>query len=114
MNHRVNLARSVRGRLTTPPPVDLRPQTWLDAWDEGLLATAFGAWARICPRPLVLFLDEIDAHSGRTLLSLLGQVRDGYRRRPAGFPASIALCGLRVRPLGQGPRQLRLKPRWLR
>jgi hypothetical protein len=76
-------------------PADLRPSTWPDAWDEGLLAAAFGAWTRVCPRPLVLFLDEIDALSGRTLLSVLGQVRDGYRRRPAGFPSSIALCGLR-------------------
>ncbi|WP_243407072.1 ATP-binding protein [Frankia canadensis] len=76
-------------------PADLRPPAWPDAWGEGLLAAAFGAWARACPRPLVLFLDEIDALTGRTLLSILGQIRDGYRRRPAGFPSSIALCGLR-------------------
>jgi hypothetical protein len=44
---------------------------------------------------LVLFLDEIDALSGRTLISVLSQLRSGFRRRPANFPSSIALCGLR-------------------
>ncbi|WP_322779968.1 AAA family ATPase [Frankia sp. Cas4] len=86
-----------RARRTsrTNLPADLRPPPWPESWAEGLLSEAFAVWAETCPRPLVLFLDEIDALGGRTLLSVLGQLRDGYRDRPTGFPASIVLCGLR-------------------
>ncbi|WP_322749249.1 MULTISPECIES: ATP-binding protein [unclassified Frankia] len=86
-----------RARRTsrTNLPADLRPPPWPESWAEGLLSEAFAVWAEACPRPLVLFLDEIDALGGRTLLSVLGQLRDGYRDRPTGFPASIVLCGLR-------------------
>ncbi|CAO5171267.1 AAA+ ATPase domain-containing protein [Frankia sp. AiPs1] len=91
---RAILTRARRTARTALPP-DLRPPPWPDAWDEGLLSEAFAVWAEACPRPLVLFLDEIDALAGRTLLSVLGQLRDGYRDRPHGFPSSIALCGLR-------------------
>lgn len=92
-------SRAILGRAwrtaRTNLPVELRPPPWPDSWDEVLLSDAFAAWAEACPKPLVLFLDEIDALSGRTLLSVLGQLRDGYRDRPSGFPSSIALCGLR-------------------
>ncbi len=54
-----------------------------------------GAWCEACPRPVVLFLDEIDALFGKTLLAVLQQLRAGYRSRPAGFPHSLALIGLR-------------------
>jgi hypothetical protein len=43
----------------------------------------------------VLFFDEIDSLRGPVLLSVLSQLRDGFRSRPQGFPASVALCGLR-------------------
>ncbi|ADP81616.1 AAA family ATPase [Pseudofrankia inefficax] len=76
-------------------PADLRPPPWPNSWDEGLLSDAFAVWAEACPRPLVLFLDEIDSLGGRTLLSVLRQLRDGFADRPTGFPASVALCGLR-------------------
>lgn len=52
-------------------------------------------WAERCPRPVVLFLDEIDALFGATLLSVLHQLRAGYPSRPAHFPHSLALIGLR-------------------
>jgi hypothetical protein len=86
-----------RARRTarTNLPAKLRPPPWPDSWAEGLLSEAFAVWAEACPLPLVLFLDEIDALGGRTLLSVLGQLRDGYRDRPTGFPSSIALRGLR-------------------
>jgi hypothetical protein len=32
---------------------------------------------------------------GQSLLSVLAQMRDGFRKRPFAFPASVALCGLR-------------------
>jgi hypothetical protein len=43
----------------------------------------------------VLFFDEIDALRGQSLISVLRQLRDGFRSRPGGFPASVVLCGLR-------------------
>jgi hypothetical protein len=45
--------------------------------------------------PVVLFLDEVDALVGDTLISVLRQLRAGYNDRPAKFPQSIVLCGVR-------------------
>ncbi len=75
-------------------PSELQPPAWPGASEDHLLRTALAAWARACPRPLVLFFDEIDALSGASLISVLSQLRAGYNRRPAPFPASVALCGL--------------------
>ncbi|WPL16563.1 putative ATPase (AAA+ superfamily) [Thiorhodovibrio winogradskyi] len=52
-------------------------------------------WCERSDRPLVLFLDEVDALVGDTLISLLRQVRGGYRQRPRSFPNTIVLCGVR-------------------
>lgn len=52
-------------------------------------------WATNSDKPIVLFLDEVDALVGDTLISLLRQVRAGYDMRPQGFPSSIVLCGVR-------------------
>jgi hypothetical protein len=53
-------------------------------------------WARAdLTRPAVLLLDEVDALVGDTLISLLRQIRAGYADRPAAFPQSIVLCGVR-------------------
>ena len=53
-------------------------------------------WARADPARLaVLLLDEVDALVGDTLISLLRQIRAGYTDRPAAFPQSIVLCGVR-------------------
>ena len=71
-----------------PPPLDLQG-------NEGLVAATLAAWARVCPRPVVLLLDEIDALRGSSLISVLRQLRAGFPRRPAEFPASVILCGLR-------------------
>lgn len=46
-------------------------------------------------KPLVLLIDEIDALVGDTLVSVLRQIRGGYDRRPAEFPSTIVLCGVR-------------------
>jgi hypothetical protein len=90
-------------------PSELRPPPFPEAPDSSLLGTALSSWARACPRPLVLFLDEIDALRGQGLLSVLRQLRAGYSDRPDAFPSSIILCGLRdVRdykiPSGDRPR----------
>ena len=47
------------------------------------------------PKPLVLFIDEIDALVGDSLVSVLRQIRAGYDQRPESFPQSIVLCGVR-------------------
>ncbi len=77
------------------PDALLPPQPWPDSDPESLLADSLRAWARACPRPLVLFFDEIDALRGQSLISVLRQLRDIYRRRPDKAPWSVALCGLR-------------------
>ena len=53
---------------------------------------------RLCEalsQPLVLFIDEIDALVGDSLISVLRQIRAGYDQRPQHFPISIVLCGVR-------------------
>ncbi|GAK52634.1 hypothetical protein U14_03886 [Candidatus Moduliflexus flocculans] len=52
-------------------------------------------WAKASPKPLVLLIDEVDALIGDTLISLLRQLRSGYAGRPALFPQSVILCGVR-------------------
>ena len=61
----------------------------------GALAEVLARWARADPRPLVVFLDEIDALVGDTLISVLRQIRSRYDARPERFPQSVILCGIR-------------------
>ncbi|MBI4600602.1 MAG: ATP-binding protein [Planctomycetes bacterium] len=77
-------------------PGPLRPpRAWPKAPKLAMLQTALVAWARKCPRPLVLIFDEIDALRGESFRSVLRQLRTGYARRPKDFPHSVILCGLR-------------------
>lgn len=46
-------------------------------------------------RPVVLLIDEIDSLVGDSLVSILRNLRSGYARRPAYFPQSVILCGVR-------------------
>jgi hypothetical protein len=85
----------VRQRAGLSLPPELRPPPWPDAPGTHLLSTALSAWVQACPRPLVLFLDEIDALRGQSLVSVLRQLRAGFSERPRGAPWSIVLCGLR-------------------
>ena len=59
------------------------------------LSAVLSEWSRADPKPLVLFVDEIDALVGDTLISALRQLRSGYRDRPGRFPQSVVLCGVR-------------------
>ncbi len=52
-------------------------------------------WCDLCPLPVVLFLDEIDALVDDTLLSVLDQLHAGYPSRPTRFPHALGLIGLR-------------------
>lgn len=59
------------------------------------LSNLLAEWAKSNNKPCILFLDEVDALVGDTLVSLLRQIKAGYARRPGAFPQSIMLCGLR-------------------
>lgn len=86
----------MRSRAGLELPPELRPpDPWPEAPPISMLQKCLEVWARQCPRPLVLFFDEIDALRGESLRSVLRQLRGGYPDRPAGSPWSVVLCGLR-------------------
>ena len=62
---------------------------------DNLLSTLLTELSILLEKPLVLFLDEIDALVGDGLVSVLRQIRSGYATRPQQFPQSIILCGVR-------------------
>jgi hypothetical protein len=86
---------SWRGSAEAWLPAELRSPPWPDAAPGDRLGAALREWARASPRPLVVFLDEIDALQNDTLISALRQIRAGFPTRPAHFPWSLALIGLR-------------------
>jgi hypothetical protein len=86
---------SFRTRICAQLPAELQPAPWLAAEPGHRLAASLAAWAEACPRPIVLFIDEIDALRDNALLSVLHQLRAGHPERPRAFPWSIALIGLR-------------------
>ncbi len=78
-------------------PEELRPpgrEPFISDPHTGL-KSFLAAWCHKAPRPLVLFLDEVDSLPGDVLIPLLRQLRDGYTSRPAPFPASVVLVGMR-------------------
>jgi len=83
--------QSIRFRL----PKDLQPNEWLDAEAGARIGTNLSNWTEQSSRPLIVFLDEIDALSNETLISVLRQIRSGFPNRPQGFPQSVALVGMR-------------------
>lgn len=85
---------SWQDRIRLRLPEALHPP-WIDGDPPRSVGSALAAWARVCPLPLAVFLDEIDGLSGTTLLSVLRQIRAGFPDRPKGFPQSIGLCGMR-------------------
>lgn len=82
--------RRLPQELRPPAPTELGPVEKLS-----LLEAFLTRWAETCPRPVVLFLDEIDSLLGNSLISVLRQLRKGYSRIPRTFPHSVALIGLR-------------------
>ncbi|MBR1804437.1 MAG: ATP-binding protein, partial [Muribaculaceae bacterium] len=60
-----------------------------------MLSAFLSKFSKALSKPLVLFIDEIDSLVGDSLVSVLRQLRAGYARRPAAFPQSIVLCGVR-------------------
>ena len=76
-------------------PTDLYPLAWPNANPGQRLQAALRVWAKASSRPLVVFIDEIDALQDETLISVLRQLRSGYPNRPQGFLHSLALIGVR-------------------
>ncbi len=62
---------------------------------DSALRAALRLLAEQVTKPVVLFLDEVDALVGDTLISVLRQIRAGYTDRPSHFPQTIVLCGVR-------------------
>ena len=62
---------------------------------ESMLSAFLSSLSSSLSKPLVLIIDEIDALVGDSLVSVLRQIRSGYANRPAAFPISIILCGVR-------------------
>ena len=89
------LLASWRSQTRSWLPEPLQPPEWTEEAPGARVVGALSAWARSCPRPLVVFLDEIDALYGQGLLSVLRQLRSAFPTRPTGFPWSLCLCGLR-------------------
>ena len=88
------LAEEVRGIVKSDLPLQVAEsvqQTGKDA----MLATFLRRLSESLEKPLVLFIDEIDALVGDSLVSILRQIRSGYTDRPNAFPQSIILCGVR-------------------
>ena len=76
-------------------PKELQPPDWTSIESGQKIRAALQLWAQASPRPLVIFIDEIDALQDLALISLLRQLRDGYPNRPTAFPQSVGLIGLR-------------------
>ena len=76
-------------------PPELHPPEWPTSEPGRQIGAALSAWAQHAPRPLVIFIDEIDALQDETLISVLRQLRNGYPKRPRRFPQALALIGVR-------------------
>lgn len=76
-------------------PKELQPDPWPEAPEGQRVGSALQHWAQAASRPIVIFLDEIDALQNEALISILRQLRSGYAQRPDAFPAALALIGLR-------------------
>ncbi len=88
------LAEQFRGIIKDDLPLDLRDKIQ-SVGKDSMLTTYLRRLSENLQKPIVLFIDEIDALVGDSLVSILRQIRSGYADRPAAFPQSIVLCGVR-------------------
>ena len=91
----VRLASQARATLDDGFLDDIWPDVLARVGADEALGEALSRWAQASPGPLVLLIDEIDTLVGDSLLSVLQQLRAGYPGRPARFPHSVVLCGMR-------------------
>ena len=90
-----SLAHEAQDELGDPFLASVWPGVLADSGPDRALRVSLERWARASPKPLVLLIDEIDTLQGASLLSVLRQLRAGYRKRPEAFPQSVVLCGMR-------------------
>nr|WP_190316048.1 hypothetical protein [Pseudanabaena sp. UWO310] len=76
-------------------PDELKPPTYDLNQPTQYIGNFLKVWSETSLRPLVIFIDEIDSLQNQTLMTVLRQLRDGFPRRPQGFPQSVALVGMR-------------------
>ena len=84
-----------RGNAEAWLPADLQPPAWPQAETGERIFSALKTWAQNSARPLVVFLDVIDALENGALISVLRQLRNGFTNRPQGFPWALGLIGMR-------------------
>jgi hypothetical protein len=89
------LVSQARDFLADPFPQSIWQQVLREYGEGAAFNQILILWAQQSPKPLVLLIDEIDSLVGDTLISVLRQLRAEYPRRPALFPQSIVLCGVR-------------------
>ncbi|HET6383418.1 MAG TPA: AAA family ATPase [Armatimonadota bacterium] len=89
------LGRDAEFYLGDTAAVELAREVRSSAPASLMLEEYLARWCQQSPTPAAVMLDEVDALVGDTLISLLRQLRSGYNRRPAAFPQSIILCGVR-------------------
>ncbi len=88
------LAMQFRSVLKSDMPLRTRDEVQQEGKDA-MLATYLRYLSERIAKPIVLIIDEIDALVGDSLVSILRQIRSGYNDRPASFPQSVILCGVR-------------------
>ena len=76
-------------------PVEIFSEVRVNTIDANVIINYLDKLCKALDRPLILFLDEIDSLVGDSLVSVLRQIRSGYVNRPARFPKSVILCGVR-------------------
>ena len=89
------IARETSRVVGTGMPSALRLELEKEEAASNLLGSYLDRLCESLDRPLLLFIDEIDALVGDSLVSILRQLRSGYANRPGHFPQSIILCGVR-------------------
>jgi hypothetical protein len=91
----MELGEKIERFLGDAKPLKEFPTLLANAGAHKALSSFLNAFCKNAARPLVLFIDEIDALIGDTLTSVLRQLRSGYESRPMAFPMSVVLCGVR-------------------
>ena len=90
------LGRQATSTLQDDTVHETWPVVLARAGADTALSDTLAEWAALDhSKPLVLLIDEIDALIGDTLVSVLRQLRAGYAERPAQFPQSVILGGVR-------------------
>lgn len=72
-----------------PPP--LRPAPRPPTYEVRFVGPVLSAWARVCPKPIVLVLDDIDDVEAPIVTSLLSQLRASHAARPRAAPWSVVI-----------------------